>query len=248
VTVQALNADRVVVVTGAASGIGEAVAQMVLAEGYRLVAVDRDAGVDRFAGPRAQTHTVDVTDATAIDAVVAEVAEGPGQLYGLVNVAGIHRLGTILTATVRDWEDVLGVNLMGTVNWTRAVLPYLVAQRLGVIVNFASIAATHARPNSVAYVTAKTAVLGFTRAVALDFGGDGVRCVSVSPGTTETPMIRATSERGGAALTEQAAGNPMKRMGSPAELAGAVKFLLSDDAGYVNGANLVVDGGRTAAT
>lgn len=242
------DAKRTIVVTGAARGMGAAIAERAIADGYRVVAVDRDPSVARFSGPAAEAHTLDVTDAQAAADVIATAVSRDDDVYGLINVAGIHRRGNAITASDEDWTTVLSVNLYGTVTWTRAILPRLVAAGRGSIVNFASVAATHGRPDSVAYVTSKTAVLGFTRSVAMDFGPAGIRCNAISPGSIDTPMIREAEAAGGTSLQEQASAAPLHRLGTTNEIAGAVMFLLSDDGGYVNGANLPVDGGRTAIT
>lgn len=240
--------DQIVLVTGAARGMGAAIAERLLQDGYLLVVVDRDPTVLRFEGDRAKALVADVGDDASTRDIVQRAFNGDGQPYGLVNVAGIHRRGDLLSATAAEWDEVLRVNLFGSVNWTRAVLPYFVEQGNGAIVNFASVAATHARPQSVVYVTSKTAILGFTRAVAADFAHTGVRCNAVSPGSIDTPMIRELADAGGAALLEQTSATPAGRLGSVEEIAGAVSFLLSADAAYMNGTNLVVDGGRTAIT
>lgn len=240
--------DAVVIVTGAARGMGLAIVHRLLADGYRVVAVDRDEAIHELRSLGATTFEADVSDGERAQQIVAECADSLGEIFGLINVAGIHRLGTALETSVDDWRAVLDVNLMGTVIWTSEVLQRLVIAKQGAIVNFASVAATHARPNSAAYVTSKTAVLGFTRSVATDFGPSGIRCNAISPGSIDTPMLRETAERGGVSTPMQAASSPLGRLGTVEEIAGAVSFLLSADGAFMNGSNVVVDGGRTAVT
>lgn len=239
------SSSRTVIVTGAARGMGEAIVRRLLAEGYDVVAVDRDSRVEHLAALGAHARQADVTDADAAKSIVDEVLASGSGLHGLVNVAGIHRIGTVLTATDDDWNAVMGVNFFGTLTWARAVLPAMVAARQGVIINFASVAASRARPASAAYAASKHAVLGLTRSIALDHGADGVRCNAVSPGSIDTPMFRHAMQASGITLEQQSKAAPLERIGTVEEIAGTVRFLLSDDAAFLNGADTVVDGGRT---
>lgn len=238
------SSSRTVIVTGAARGMGEAIVRRLISESYHVVAVDRDNSVGELATVGATAHTADVTDADAAKQIIAEVLDSGSQLYGLVNVAGVHRIGTVLTATDEDWEAIMGVNFYGTLNWARAALPSMVSAGQGAIVNFASVAATRARPASAAYIASKHAVLGLTRAIALDHGADGVRCNAISPGSIDTPMFRTAMEASGISLEEQSKSASLERIGTVAEIAGTVRFLLSEDGAFLNGSNTVVDGGR----
>jgi NAD(P)-dependent dehydrogenase (short-subunit alcohol dehydrogenase family) len=232
--------DRTVIVTGAAQGMGAAVAERCRQEGANLVLVDREPGVKDVARRVGGVAFVgDVTSEGLAEEVVATAAEGP--LWGLANVAGIHAAGD------EDWDRLLAVNLTAPRLWSRAVVPHLVARGGGSIVVITSIAASFARPNSLSYVASKTGALGLVRSLAVDYGRQGVRTNSISPGSVETPMLAAAMERAPHIRTEQLERTYSPRIGVPEDIAAGCAYLLSDDAAYVNGADLRIDGGRTAA-
>ncbi|MFF5989444.1 SDR family NAD(P)-dependent oxidoreductase [Prauserella flavalba] len=232
------------IVTGAARGMGEATARRAAAEGARVVLVDLDPSVADVAAEVGGTAVVgSVTDRSCADRAV-EAAEG---VTGLVNVAGIFRRGDVVSATDDDWDQVLAVNLTAPRMWARATIPAMI-ERGGAIVNVSSLAGTRARPDCVAYTTSKSGLLGLTRSIAVDYGPRGIRANSVSPGTIDTPMLRATEAAGGATRAEHIARSYLSRLGTPEEIAGCCCFLLSPDAAFVNGADFMVDGGRTSGT
>jgi len=236
---------RTVIVTGAARGMGRAVAERCAADGARLVLADMDARVRDVAATLGAAAVVgDVADpATARSAV-----ELHDDLYGLVNVAGVHHNATVADLTDEDWARVLAVNLTAPMLWARAAIPVMRAGGGGAIVNIASLVGTRARPNSAAYVASKTGLVGLTRSIAVDFGRDGIRCNAISPGSIDTPMLRAAVERDPAGMQAQIKRNYAGRIGTSDEIAAACAFLLSDECGFVNGVDLLVDGARAVGT
>lgn len=239
---------QVVLVTGAARGMGAAVAKRCVAEGAELALVDRDPAVRGLAEQLGcSAYVGNVTDSALATSVVNETLERHGRLTGLVNVAGIHTRGTALEVTDEEWQLVMSVNLTGPMTWVRAALPALTALG-GSVVNFASIAGSHARPDCAAYTASKAGLIGFTRSVALDFGARGVRANTLSPGSIDTPMFREHEARGGAGREAHVPRIPLGRLGSTDEIAATVAFLLSPGAAYISGLDVIVDGGRVATT
>ena len=167
---------------------------------------------------------------------------------GLANVAGVQRDGNVVDTSDEIWALVLAVNLTAPFVWSRAAIPVMLESGGGSIVNVASIAATHAIPRNVAYVTSKTGLLGLTRSIAADFGRRGVRCNAVSPGTIATEFFDDYAVRNPDVARKLTDLNFAGRFGTAEEVAALCAFLLSDDAGFINGANVAVDGGRSAAS
>lgn len=233
---------RRVLLTGAASGIGRATAERLVAEGAVVHAVDRDelglaVTADRCAGPgRITTSTCDVTSEGDVVATVARL----GALDALVNVAGIHRTTPIESLTVDDLHLLFEVNLVGTALMCRETVGHL--DRGGVIVNVASSAAAHGNPYMTAYSASKGAVLAFSLSLAAELVGRGIRVVPVSPGTVATPLTAAVTPGD---LDFSYFGRIRSLMGeaSPEQVAGVIAFAASDDASYLTGAELRVDGG-----
>jgi NAD(P)-dependent dehydrogenase (short-subunit alcohol dehydrogenase family) len=243
-------AGRAYVVTGAATGIGDALARELVAAGARVVLADIDPVVAIVAaelGGAASAHVVDVRDPDAAPAVVADAVERWGRLDGLVNSAGVVVNGTALTTTDDEWERAIGVNVTGVLRFVRAALPALLERGAGSIVNLGSVVGVRGREDGIAYVTAKAAVLGLTRSVALDFGRMGVRCNSVSPGAVDTPMLREYERLHPGALRRLADTSYLGRIGTVADVSHLCRFLLSDASAYLNGTDIVVDGGALAA-
>jgi len=241
--------DRVALVTGAASGIGRAVAERLAAEGARVFAVDVQhealAALDaalRGAGAAVVTRTCDVSDEAAVDAAVAACVEHFGRLDVLVNVAAILRADRLHELSTANWQRVLAVNLTGTFFTCRAALPHLLATR-GNIVNVASTAAIHGQPYAGAYAASKGGVLALTKSIAIDYVKQGVRANAVLPCDIATPIFSQFQMPEGADLKLLKRVMAPRGSGSPVDVAGVVAMLASDDAAHMTGAEVRVDGG-----
>ncbi|WP_440770054.1 SDR family NAD(P)-dependent oxidoreductase [Natronorubrum sp. DTA28] len=246
-------ADKTVVITGAASGIGEETAKRCAEEGARVVVTDVDTpgGEETVAdieaaGGEAEFRELDVTDSERFDEVVDAVAEEYG-IDVMINNAGTGHPGGSLEDVddaVRDF--VIDVNIKGVWNGCAAALPHMKAQGHGSIVNVGSLASILGLPKQAAYSTTKAAVLNMTRTIAAEAGPYGVRANAVCPGFTETQMLDqylATQDDPEAAQQAMAEDYPLKRLGKPEEIADSILFLASDEASFVSGHGLVVDGG-----
>jgi 2-keto-3-deoxy-L-fuconate dehydrogenase len=219
-------------VTGAGSGIGEAVARRLAADGADVIATDLVAGPGLV--------QLDVRDE-------AQVAEVVHDVDVLVNVAGIGSTTSAPDTPIEVWEDVFAVNARGTFLCCKHAIPGMIARGGGSIVNVASVAALVGLKNRAAYSASKGAVVALTRALAVDHVADGVRVNAVCPGTVDSPWVRRLVEEAGESLDALRARQPMGRLGTPDEIAGAVAYLASDAAAFVTGTVLTIDGGLTAA-
>jgi NAD(P)-dependent dehydrogenase (short-subunit alcohol dehydrogenase family) len=234
---------RVVVVTGCASGIGQAIAEALAAEGAIVE------GVDTEAAPRARV--ADVSNARDVSRVVGDIQDGRRRIDALVNSAGIWAPGTVTTTEEDVWERVFAVNVRGTFLMSKAVVPILEARGGGSIVNIASNYGLVGGRNAAAYTSSKGAIVALTRAMALDHAAAGIRVNCICPGTVDTPLIRRpmrdmAPDEARALMESRLARHPLGRIASPAEIAPGAVYLISDASSFVTGAALPIDGGYTA--
>jgi 3-oxoacyl-[acyl-carrier protein] reductase len=238
---------RVAIVTGAAQGIGRAIAETLAQAGADIVVGDMDLGrsletvnqVEKL-GRRALNIKVNVAEAGDTKAMVEQVLKAWGKVDILVNNAGITRDGLLLRMKEEDWNLVLQVNLNGTFNCTKAVLQTMTKQRYGRIVNIASIVGVMGNAGQANYAASKAAVIGFTKTVGREYASRNVTVNAVAPGFIDTAMTHGLPADVKETLQKQI---PLGRLGTPADIAAAVRFLVSEDAAYITGHVLHVNGG-----
>lgn len=244
--------DRIAIVTGSGSGIGAGVAERFAAEGAEVVCADLNqanaetvAARLRNGGGRATAIGVDVTDYAAVEALVAGTVARAGRLDILVNSAGISQRQPFLEVTPESFRRILSVNLDGTLYCGQWAARAMAERGYGRIVNIASISGYRAGFGRTAYGTSKAAVIGLTRQMAVELGPLGITVNAVGPGPVDTPLTAVTHSQ----ATRQSYYDriPMKRYGEISEMADAATFLASDEASFVNGQILYVDGGFSAA-
>jgi 2-hydroxycyclohexanecarboxyl-CoA dehydrogenase len=249
--------DRCVIVTGAASGIGRAIALRFGAEGARVALFDIDlAGARKVAGEivaaagAAQAIQVDITDAAQVRAGLDQVIAAWGPVDVLVNNAGWDRAMPFLKTEPALWEKIIAINLTGPLNLHHAVLPGMAARKQGRVINIASDAGRVGSSGEAVYAACKGGVIAFTKTMAREMAKSNVQVNVVCPGPTDTPFFRDFAGEGEAAtkLTDALkAAIPMRRLGQPDDYPGLVAFLASDDAGFITGQVISVSGGLTMA-
>jgi 3-oxoacyl-[acyl-carrier protein] reductase len=242
---------RVAIVTGSAQGIGAGIAKRFADEGAAVAVLDLNAelAVETAAGLGASKAIgvgCNVSDAASVDAAVGRVVEELGGLHVLVNNAGITRDNLLFKMSEEDWDSVMGVHLRGPFLMSKAAQKTFVDQKYGKILNLSSVSA-NGNPGQANYSAAKAGVQGFTRTLALELGKFGVNVNAIAPGFIATEMTDATARRLGMDIDDfrklNAEANPVKRVGAPEDIAAAAAFLCSDEASYITGQTLYVDGG-----
>jgi NAD(P)-dependent dehydrogenase (short-subunit alcohol dehydrogenase family) len=240
-------AGRTVVVTGAASGIGAEMTRLFAAEGATVVGGDlRDEPVEGAA----RMIAVDVSDPEQVRQFFAQARELTGRIDVLCANAGIGSSKDVLAVDADEWDRVFAVNVRGVFLCVQNALPTMLEQRSGAIVTTGSVAGLIGLRDRAAYCASKAAVIGLTKQVAVQYAGTGVRCNSICPGTVDTPWVqRLLGEAADpdARLSELIARQPLGRLGTPTEVAQAALYLASDDAAFITGTGLVIDGGIVAA-
>ena len=247
---------RTAVVTGGTSGIGRATAELLAGTGANVAITGRDEGRGREVADRVRALgtgalfvRADVRSAEDCERTVRETLEAFGQIDVLVNNAGVYRSGTAVDCSEEEWDRQVDTNLKGTFLMSRAVLPHMIGRGAGSIVNNASDWGLVGGASAVAYCASKGGVVLMTKAMAIDHGPQGIRVNAVCPGDTETPMEVLDAEQHGIAwdrYVEINSDRPLGRIGDPAEVARAIVFLASDDASFITGAAIAIDGGATA--
>lgn len=240
--------DKAVIITGAGRGIGLAIAETLAEAGYDLALVDIvedavKAAAESLPGDgRYLPLTANVADWDSVQSTVAKAAEELGNVYGMINNAGITRDALLVRMQPEAWQQVLDVNLTGTFYFTKAVSPLMMRQKIGRIVNIASVIGLLGNAGQANYAASKAGVIAMTKSVARELGGRAVTCNAIAPGFIATDMTEGLPEQ----VKKQMLGQvPLKKFGGPVDVANTVKFLLSQDAAYITGQTIAVDGGMT---
>jgi NAD(P)-dependent dehydrogenase (short-subunit alcohol dehydrogenase family) len=229
---------KTAVVTGGGSGIGQAVAQRLRADGLDVAIIDVSPSDTEF------SYTADVTDRAAVDDALTAIRAQLGPVTVLVNAAGLEKFKRFTDIAFDDWQRVIDVNLNGVFHCVQAVLPDMIEAGWGRIVNISSSSTHSGQPYMSPYVAAKSAVNGLTKSLALEYGPNGITVNAVPPGFIDTPMLRKSEERGYLKVQQSIDSTPVRRIGRPEDIAAACAFLISEEAGYITGQILGVNGGR----
>lgn len=241
--------DKVAIVTGAGQGIGRGIALALAREGAKVVVSDISDKASEVVkeiedlGSEALAVKADVRDSGKTEEMAKAAIDKFGRIDILVNNAGIYPFKPLIEMTEGDWDRVLGVNLKGVFNCTKAVLPKMIEQKSGSIINISSIAGSVVGySNLVHYSASKAGMLGFTRAAALELAQYGIRVNAIAPGAVETPGTKALGEE---PLKQIEQTIPLRRIGQPEDIANLVVFLASDESSYITGQLIIADGGLT---
>jgi NAD(P)-dependent dehydrogenase (short-subunit alcohol dehydrogenase family) len=249
-----MTGRKTAIVTGAGSGIGRAIGHRLAEEGLAIAVLDLDdAAAEQVAEEiRQKGHEaiafggVDVSDRPQVNDAVDRVRRTLGPVLVLVNNAGVTGFKEFLKITDDRWDRIMQVNLNGPFYCTQAVLPDMIDAGWGRVVNISSSSAQSGQPYMVHYVTSKAGLIGFTKALALEVGPNGITVNTIPPGFIDTPMLRTSEERGvlGGTVEHHVGRTPVRRAGRPEDIAAACSFLVSEEAGYITGQVLGVNGGR----
>jgi NAD(P)-dependent dehydrogenase (short-subunit alcohol dehydrogenase family) len=247
---------KVALITGAAQGIGAAIAKVFAGEGASLVLFDikidqlqllKDEIENKWAIP-VLVYKIDVTDEKGIGKAINETLESLGEIDVLVNNAGINAFHNFLSMTTEQWEKCLSVNLMGTMNCCKAVLTRMAPRRCGSIINIASVHSHKIVKGAFPYTVSKHALIGLTKSLAIEFANMGIRVNSISPGLIDTPLAQAYFDSFDDPQEQRKTQEnliPAKRIGDAEEVANTALFLASDEAKFINAVDILVDGGRS---
>ena len=243
-----MSIDRTALVTGASRGIGKSIAERLVDDGFFVVGTSTtDGGVENiegWLGDRGMGLMMRVEDPALVEASVQRISESCGDVSVLINNAGITHDSLLVRMKDDEWSDVIETNLAGTFRLCKSVLRSMIKARWGRIVNVSSVVARMGNPGQTNYAASKAGIEGFTRALAQEVGSRGITVNCVAPGFIDTDM---TAALGDAQVDNLAATIPLGRIGSPRDVASAVSFLVSEDAGYVTGETLHVNGGLYSA-
>ena len=237
---------KTAVITGAAKGIGEATARRFLREGAKVILLDIDEDArGQFDEENALFLACDVSNSSQVKDTFKKIAESGENISILVNNAGIQHYGTIVTTPEEEWDHVLAVNLKSAYLCAQQAIPMMQRARGGVIINVASVQSFHSQQNVAPYTTSKAALLGLTRSIAVDFAPE-IRSVAVCPGTVDTPMVQQTAQLTGdpdALYEEVKRMHLADRIASSDEIAGLISYLSKDEASFITGQAIRIDGG-----
>jgi len=239
-----------VVITGAARGIGRVIALYFAEYGANVAFTARKID-DNFTsledelksfGGKAKGYVSDASDFEAAQNTAAEIVKEFGSIDALVNNAGITRDNLLMRMSEKDWDDIMNVNLKSVFNWTKAVVRPMMKARKGSIINMSSVVGTGGNAGQANYAASKAGIIGFTKSIAKELGSRNIRCNAIAPGFIETEMTKELPEK---VINDWLAKIPLKRTGTPEDVANACLFLASDMSSYITGQVLTVDGGMT---
>ena len=249
-----MRRQKTAIVTGAGSGIGRAIARRLAEDGLAVAVLDLNDGAAERVGEEIRQKGqeavvlggVDVSDRAEVDDAVERVRTVLGPVLVLVNNAGVTGFKEFLKITDEKWDRIMRVNLNGPFYCTQAVLPDMIDAGWGRVVNISSSSAQSGQPYMVHYVTSKAGLIGFTKALALEVGPKRITVNTIPPGFVDTPMLRTSEERGvlGGTIEHHASMTPVRRAGQPEDIAAACSFLVSEEASYITGQVIGVNGGR----